>query len=131
MPEAVDLLHTEGVMEANADQCQYGLMTQDTWGEGFAMKPTKFLTNSIAIQANLSRRCCGGHRHIPLLGGKAKAAGICPTPLLDSILDATHMEAQRGREENLMLLGRLDVGTDMCDPAEARALLHPECRPEE
>ena len=61
LPAAVDLQHTAGVWEMVIDQCQYGLKTQDAWGEGFAMKPTKFLTNSPAIAAKLARRCCGGH----------------------------------------------------------------------
>ena len=40
---------------AEADLCQFGLMSRDKDGESFAKKPTTFLTNSLEMQKSLSK----------------------------------------------------------------------------
>ena len=50
------------------------------------LKPTKFLTSSLAIAAELNKQCIGGHRHISSLnaGGLAQFA-IYPPALCHAI----------------------------------------------
>ena len=68
-----------GAQVVTMDQCMYGLQTPDgSGGMGLAKKPTKFVTQSPEIARELRRRRQGGHRHIPLLGGRAAAAAIYP-----------------------------------------------------
>ena len=49
-------------------------------------KPTKFMTNAPYIGEELSLRCDGSHRHLVLIGGKAKRAEIYPDKLCKAML---------------------------------------------
>ena len=71
----------EGVVTVKADMCQFGLMTRGKAGEGYARKPTRFMTNSPLVAVELSRRCPGNHEHIPLMEGRAAAAAACTDSL--------------------------------------------------
>ena len=61
-----------------AHQCQFGLMTRDKTGEGYAKKPATFMTNSPDMSKVLDRKCDGSHENIPLMEGRAKAAQHYP-----------------------------------------------------
>ena len=68
------LLNDPRTMTAEADMCQFGMVSRDKDGPGFARKPTTFLTTSVEIQKALSRKCTPGqHRHVPLMEGRAAA----------------------------------------------------------
>ena len=56
------------------DQCQFGLTSRDAQGEGLALKPTYFMTDSAAIAKRLSKICGGGHCHVHLMEGRAAKA---------------------------------------------------------
>ena len=60
--------------------CRFGMSGRDHHGPGLVLKPTKFLTSSLAIAAELNRKCIGGHRHISSLnaGGFAQFAIYLP-----------------------------------------------------
>ena len=63
-------------------------MTQhDDVGPGLIQKPRGFLTNASEIAHILQKRCSGGHRHIPLLGGRARLAQVYPPALCRAILE--------------------------------------------
>ena len=80
------LADKEDVMLTLADQCQYGLKTPGKYEHPTpAKKPTKFLTNSVWIAQELSRKCPGHHSHQHLVGGRAKATGRYPPKLCDAI----------------------------------------------
>ena len=49
-------------------------------------KPTGFVTNSVCVQEALQQRCAGGHRHVHLMGGKAKLAQRYPKNVCRAIL---------------------------------------------
>ena len=58
----------------------------ETWGNKkyehmVAKKPTKFMTNSEGLAAELCRRCDGSHKHQTFLGGRAAEAARYPTEL--------------------------------------------------
>ena len=59
----------------------------DAQGEGPVLKPTRFWTNIPAVAHALDRKCTGCERHVQLVGGRAKQAGIYPRQLVDAILD--------------------------------------------
>ena len=82
-----------GVMGAVSDMCAFGMKAADQWGEAYAKKPTRFLTNSKAIMEKVSNRCPGDHRHVPLVGGRANAAAEYPDKLIDAILDGYEIES--------------------------------------
>ena len=60
------------VVTVRADQCMLGLKTKGNSGEeAFAMKPTRFMTNSTCIAAQLECRRDPSHEHTPLTQGRA------------------------------------------------------------
>ena len=70
-----------------SDQCMFGLKT---WGAPraqlvLAKKPTKFMTNSRAIGAELRRKCDKSHDHQSLVDGRGKGAARYPLALCRAI----------------------------------------------
>ena len=77
-----------------AHQCAFGLKSRDKRGEGFAKKPTRFLTSSIELAKTLDRQCPGGHRHVHLVEGRARAAAIYPPGLCKAVCKGTLRQAR-------------------------------------
>ena len=73
------------LLTAEIDQCAYGLRSKDKEGEGPAKKPTRFLTNSVAMQQALSKKCQGCVRHVQLVEGRASAAQEYPRELCRAV----------------------------------------------
>jgi len=81
-----ELLQKPGVQKVNSDMCVYGMEQEDEQGRALIKKPTSFMTNAPAIARRLAVKCQGGHRHITLIGGRAKRAEIYPQQLCREIL---------------------------------------------
>ena len=88
------LLRHPRVIECKVHMCAYGMKSRDELGEGLVMKPTRMITNSEEIANELKGKCCGGHRHVPLLSGRAKAAAEYPPKLCEAICRG--VENQKG-----------------------------------
>ena len=109
------LAATPGTHEVNFDMCQFGMMQEDALGPGHIKKNTRLYTNSSAIDGLIDgKKCKDQHRHIPLLGGRAKHAAAYPEQLCDAFIDGMLME-RRAKSDILMNLGETE---DMCDRAE-------------
>ena len=63
-----------GVGLCELDMCAYGLTSEDRFGEGKAMKPTRLMSNSFAILNGMPRKCPGCSRHVQLFQGRAEPA---------------------------------------------------------
>lgn len=61
------------------------MLAEDQQGVGFIKKQTCWLTNSPEMAECISGKCKGGHRHVHLINGRARAAQTYP-PKLVSIL---------------------------------------------
>jgi hypothetical protein len=59
---------------------------EDEQGSALIKKPTGFMTNAPCLADRLSRPCTGDHRHILLMGGRAKRAEIYPGELCREII---------------------------------------------
>jgi hypothetical protein len=60
-----------------------GSECKDERGVGPALKPTYFATNCRGVADNLGKKCDNtgsqqDHRHVPLMHGRAKEAGVYP-----------------------------------------------------
>ena len=86
MPEVLKLMSDLQIEKTVAHMCRYGMISTDESGGGRVKKPTGFLTNSNFLADQLSKRCMGGHRHIQLVGGRARACQVYPEKLCRSIL---------------------------------------------
>jgi hypothetical protein len=80
------LLSKPRVTRVVSDMCVYGMHQEDELGAALVKKPTAFMTNSPEIARRLGQRCIGGHRHITLIGGRAKRAEVYPEQLCREIL---------------------------------------------
>ena len=95
--------------------CCFGMTAKDAYGEAPVYKPTRVATNSEVMAEMLDRKCCGGHRHVALLGGRAEVAGTCPQALCDAIVDGYLLEkAWRDEAQHITELNMFDL----CDPAD-------------
>ena len=98
-----------------------------------ATKPTKWLTTSSHMAARLSKRCSGGHKHQPLLSGRAKDAAFYPLPLITEILRGiqdTH-EAENPEHDAVdadMARGMARVGACHDVPPSVAAILSSESK---
>ena len=75
-----------GIDKTVAHMCRYGMQSSDEQGSGKVKKPTGFLTNSTMLRDCLGLKCLGGHRHIQLMGGRARACQVYPDKLCRYIL---------------------------------------------
>ena len=76
MPEVLKLMSDPQLEKTTAHMCRYGMRSTDESGGGRVKKPTGFLTDSIDLRDQLSKKCMGGHNRIQLLGGRAKACQV-------------------------------------------------------
>ena len=78
LPVVLEMLLKEDVDLVEVDMCDFGMKSVDDKGEGLVRKRTKILTNSQEVAKRVARRCAGGHRHVNLIGGRAKRAQLYP-----------------------------------------------------
>ena len=78
LPEVMTLMSDPGITKSAAHLRRYGMTSKDGEGVGCVKKPTGFITNSIHLRDQLQRTCMGEHRHVQLVGGRAKACQIYP-----------------------------------------------------
>ena len=77
-PEVLEMLLKEDVELVEVDMCHFGMVGSDELGEALVRKRTKVLTNSCEVARRIAQRCDGQHRHIHLVGGRAKKAQLYP-----------------------------------------------------
>ena len=79
-------MEEEDVMATKADQCRHGLTTRRVDGKLMpAKRPTKLMTNSPGLAAEVERRRDGEHRHQQLMGGRAAGAARYPNELCEAV----------------------------------------------
>ena len=78
------------------------------------------LTNSRAVAEHLDKECCGGHRHVHLVNGRAKTVRGSTDDYCDNLLKGVMVELQASDEKQI---GTNALQDSMCDPDE-ESLLH-------
>ena len=78
VPQIQKLMAMPGVHRTELDQCKFGRMATDEMGTAPAKRPTSLRTNSVEVHRTMRRKCRGGHRHVHLMKGRAKAAAQYP-----------------------------------------------------
>jgi hypothetical protein len=98
-----DILKDERVFRCEADMCQYGLQSKDAQGNGLALKPTSFMTNSPCIAKHLSRKCPDpkangkAHRHVVLTCGRSRDAAKYTKELCEAICEGLIQQKELDR----------------------------------
>ena len=88
----MELLMLPGVGLVRFDMCRYGMTSQDSLGEAPVHKPTTLMSNCEAVLNSVNQRCEGGHRHVELIGGRAKACEKYPDALCEAIARAVDVQ---------------------------------------
>jgi hypothetical protein len=78
MPEVKQFILEYGIESVKMNMCSFGMTSRDEEGIGLVAKPTRILSSSPEILKRVDKPCCGGHRHVHLISGKAKAAQVYP-----------------------------------------------------
>ena len=78
LPVVLEMLLKEDVELIEIDMCDFGMTATDELGEALVRKRTKMLTNSPEVARRVARKCTGDHRHVHLVGGRAKRAQLYP-----------------------------------------------------
>ena len=92
MREMLQLCNDLEIQRAVAHIVRYGMQSSDELGADKVKKPTGFLNNSLMLKDQLSNKCLGGHGHIQLVGGRARASQVYPDKLYRAILRGIRAE---------------------------------------
>ena len=104
----VELMRSPLVLKATLHQCQFGQMSKDENGIGFAKKPTTLLMNSVGVHRQMDRQCTpGSHRHVHLMSGRAKKAQIYPPEMCRAVCRGvvSQMEMDRAGLASIKCIG--------------------------
>ena len=86
-----------GVKRVVGNMCMLDMKQTDKDGASWVKKPTAFLTNADGVANRLAMKCQGMHRHITLIGGRAKAAEVYPDKLCREIVTGLIDQMQKDR----------------------------------
>ena len=120
---AVQQLQSEkGVLTSVFEMCQFGMRAEDAHGLGLVRKSTQILTNVDEAADYLSRRCPGGHRHVHLVEGRARAAAVYPERMCEAVVKAVQLwQARRAGGPDRRQLFEFSR-SDLCEPVESKRL---------
>ena len=76
-----ELMSMPGVEKVIGHMCAFGMVQEDEHGPGLIKKPAAYMGNCPLLLKRLAKKCSGDHRHILLMGGRAKRAEIYPDEL--------------------------------------------------
>ena len=97
--EAVKQLIAETDVQTTVlDMCRFGMQAVDRDGPGLVRKSTQVVSDVEELISILSQRCLGAHRHVHLVGGKARAAAIYPEKLCNAVVKGVRLWRVRVRD---------------------------------
>ena len=85
-PVVAEVMKLKGVRKVTGHMCAFGMVQEDELGEGLSKKPTAFMSNCEGVLKRLNKKCSNDHRHILLVGGRARRAQVYPDELCREIL---------------------------------------------
>ena len=111
------LFQHRDAQNVNFDFCMMGMKSSDEEGEAPARKRTGALTNSKAIAEMLRQaQCEGSHRHVKLIGGKAKACEEYPEEFCEKVCKAA-MKEKMDAEGHTKFLNLVGMKIAKCEEA--------------
>ena len=139
-PWAASSWHLRGVQEVLAlpgvelrkgFQCGFGQTAVDHQGPGLVAKPTGWLSNCTEVLDEVARDCSNHHepperhhRHVQLIGGKAKAAERYPPRLVLAILRGLRRHLQAPTPGQPLRVSALEAGVTVEEPEVVDGLKH-------
>ena len=77
------------------------------------MTPTRIMTNMPMAHMYLAKRCQGGHRHVVLMSGKAKAVAEYTDKFCQAVIDSFKLQ-----EREVMVLQSIETLDQLHEPAD-------------
>ena len=108
-------------MRTELQLCEFGLTSEDKPGRAPAKTPTPLLTNSVEVDRMMRVKCKGGHRHVHLMFGRARAAAHYPAKFCMSLCKGMKRHARvdaSGMLSTLIFEGRWDEVSEVTHVAE-------------
>ena len=93
-PSIRRLASTPGALRTELDQCEFGLTSEDEVGRAPAKKPTSLLATSVEVDRAMGAKCRGGHRHVHLMAGRARAAAHYPAKFCRALCKGMKRQAR-------------------------------------
>ena len=97
LPEVQQFVLETQAEIVDLNMCAFGMKARDEQGVGLVSKPTRIMTSAHEVAKRVNRKCCGGHRHVHLVSGRARAAQVYPRELCERICEG--ISVQRKLEE--------------------------------
>jgi len=119
LPCLQELREQEDARSVVFNMCRFGMKLCDKQGLGLVYKPTRVVTNSVAIEEGLERKCTRDHRHVRLESGRAALAAKYPQELSDAFIDGLITEDMRAQDVATVMYN-ISEYPDMCDPGEEK-----------
>lgn len=92
LPEMQALMSDLNISKTNTHMCRFGMNSENEVGVGVVKRPTGFRANSEHVREQSSRKCMGGHRHVQLMSGRARACQVHAEMLVRAILKGIKQE---------------------------------------
>ena len=89
LPDMVSLMARPDVLAVVAHMCCFGMVTDYHGEQRPVFKPTRFMTNSLALASTLRRRCERHYVHGHLFGRQSRASGNLPSRTMPGHLRRT------------------------------------------
>ena len=98
LPEVMELLCHRDVESVTCDMCAYGMVSEDENGIAPAQKRTRIMSNSPEVLKRVGKQCTNktdgekAHRHVQLLGGRAKKCQVYPKAFCQAVCEGVAAE---------------------------------------
>ena len=98
----------------------FGMRARDALGEAAAKKRIGIVTNSLPVAESLeTMQCQGKHRHVQLMGGKAKACEVYTDEFCKAICLAVRRDRNMSEQKKIHVMNITKMMENMPTPHEA------------
>ncbi len=97
------VLNMKNVRKVTGHMCAFGMLQ----GNQLVKKPTSFMSNCDKLLSRLEKKCDAAHRHILLVGGRAKRAQVYPDELCKEMLHGLMEQMEDDGRLNTGLIGMM------------------------
>ena len=113
------LVKQSNVMKVNFNVCMFGMRARDAVGEAAATNRTDFITNSVPVAEKLRKmQCQDKHRHVLLMGGKAKACEVYTEEFCRAVCIAIRQDKNKEQKKKAYVMNVTKMMENIPTPHE-------------
>ena len=122
VPAVQKIMNLKNSRVIKTHMCQFEMMAEDPGGTGLVKKPTGIMTNSAELARELERTCSGGHRHISLINGRARACQVYPEMFCEATCRGIQKQLRKDEHELKREEAQKEQGRSMMNRVHVSAL---------